>query len=231
MIPTTYLAPRALRSGGALLLRCRKPSDFGDGTGTGSLAEARPGTVGLSDITVFDLRKYQMRGRDLARQPHVTGDVGPALRAAPPPAQPQVAATPSRMPEHVRRGAWRAEGLRFGGRPRGLRSVSAILPALTSPLRRPVNLLELAGSARLVRWEQGGNTCAVHERSRPVPADPARSGKTTALNRLTAQSSSLAPVFRTRERRAASLAGSIPIRLDTIRLCRPPPHRPPPHQH
>ena len=73
-----------------------------------------------------------------------------------------------------------AEGQGFGGCPRGLCSVSTILPALTSPLHRPVNVPELAGSARLLRWEQDGNTRAVHERSRPVPADPARSRMTRA---------------------------------------------------
>jgi hypothetical protein len=31
-----------------------------------------------------------------------------------------------------------------------------------------------------MRWEQDGNTCAVHERPRPVPADPSRSRMTLA---------------------------------------------------
>ena len=87
--------------------------------------------------------------------------------------------TPLKLPSDTgvrrNRGAWHAEGQGFGGCPRGLCSVSAILPALTSPLHRSINLPELAGSARLLRWEQDGNTRAVHERSRPVPADPARS--------------------------------------------------------
>jgi hypothetical protein len=36
------------------------------------------------------------------------------------------------------------------------------------------------GSARLLRWEQDGNTRAMHERSRPVPTDPVRSRVTWA---------------------------------------------------
>jgi hypothetical protein len=53
-----------------------------------------------------------------------------------------------------------------------------ILPVLTSPLPRPIDVPALAGSARLLRCEQDGNTRAVHERSRLVPADPARSRMT-----------------------------------------------------
>jgi hypothetical protein len=45
-------------------------------------------------------------------------------------------------------------------------------------LYRSINVPELAGSARLLRWEQYGNTRAVHEGSRPVPTDPARSQMT-----------------------------------------------------
>jgi hypothetical protein len=84
------------------------------------------------------------------------------------------------LPDRLRRnlGSWHAEGQGFGGCPRGLWSVSTILPALTSPLHRSISLPELAGSARLLRWEQDGNTRAVHERSRPVPTDPARSRMT-----------------------------------------------------
>src|SRR5689334_1710843 len=69
---------------------------------------------------------------------------------------------------------------RFEGRPHGLWSVSTTLLALTSPLHRSINLPELAGSARLLRWEQDGNTRAVHERSRPIPADPVTSRVTWA---------------------------------------------------
>ena len=49
-------------------------------------------------------------------------------------------------------------------------SVSTILPALTSSLHRSTNLPELAGSARLLRWEQG-TPC----RARAIPPRSRRS--------------------------------------------------------
>jgi hypothetical protein len=64
----------------------------------------------------------------------------------------------------------------YGGSRRELCSPSPVLPALTSPLHRPRS----SPSPRQLRWERNGNTRAVHERSRPIPADPARSLMTWA---------------------------------------------------
>ena len=60
------------------------------------------------------------------------------------------------------------------------RAYRGVMVHVTAGRRTCRSSCGLTGSARRLRWEQDGNTCAVHERSRPIPADPVASRMTWA---------------------------------------------------